>query len=74
MTATPMATVASLLEIYEAGNLELGIDMAIAALITFGTSLIAIHLFLKMMTTTTLLPFVLYRLALGAFLLAWLYL
>ncbi len=68
------ATGASLLEIYEAGNLELGIDMAIAALITFGTALIAIHLFLKMMTTTTLLPFVLYRLALGAFLLAWLYL
>ncbi|MEQ9520358.1 MAG: undecaprenyl-diphosphate phosphatase [Parvibaculum sp.] len=67
------ATIASLLEVYERGDMALGIDMGVAALLTFGTALLAIHLFLKMMTQMTLLPFVIYRLALGTLLLVWIY-
>lgn len=65
------AAVASSLEVYEAGDLALGYDMAAAALFSFGAALLAIHLFLKMMAHMTLLPFVIYRLALGTLLLAW---
>lgn len=67
------ATVASLLEVYARGDVSLGLDMGVAALLTLGTALLAIHVFLKMMTHMTLLPFVIYRLVLGAFLLGWIY-
>jgi undecaprenyl-diphosphatase len=65
------ASVASSIAVYEAGNVALGMDMAVAALLSLGAALIAIHLFMKMMAHMTLTPFVIYRLVLGAFLLIW---
>ncbi len=67
------AAAATSLSIYEAGNMALGLDMAVAAALSFVAALVAIHLFLKMMTHMTMLPFVIYRLVLGGLLLAWLY-
>lgn len=67
------AAAATSLNVYETGNIALGLDMAVAALLSLGAALIAIHLFLKMMTHMTMLPFVIYRLGLGGLLLVWLY-
>lgn len=66
--------VASSIKVYETGDVSLGADMGIAALLSFAVALAAIHLFLKMMTYMTLTPFVIYRVVLGVGLLGWLYL
>jgi undecaprenyl-diphosphatase len=65
--------VASSIKVYEQGDVSLGADMGIAALLSFIVALAAIHLFLKMMTHMTLTPFVIYRVVLGFGLLGWLY-
>jgi len=64
--------VASGFSVYQQGNVDLGLDMGIAALLSFVVALAAIHLFLKMMTRMTLTPFVIYRVVLGVGLLVWL--
>lgn len=66
--------IASAVTVYQEGNASLGYDMVIAATLSFGVALAAIHLFLKMMAHMTLAPFVIYRLVLGFGLLGWLYL
>lgn len=66
--------VASGIKVFEEGDVSLGIDMGLAAILSFAVALAAIHLFLKMMAHMTLTPFVIYRLVLGIGLLGWLYL
>mgnify|MGYP001177783051 CR=1 FL=1 len=67
------AAAATSYDAYESGNVALQMDMAVAALLAFGAAIITIALFMRLLTRTTLLPFVLYRLVLGAALLAWVY-
>ncbi len=67
-------TVASGLKVYQEGDVSLGLDMGLAAVLSFIVALAAIHLFLKMMAHMTLTPFVIYRVVLGVGLLVWLYL
>jgi undecaprenyl-diphosphatase len=64
--------VASGFTVYQQGNVDLGLDMGLAALLSFAVALAAIHLFLKMMAHMTLTPFVIYRVVLGVGLLVWL--
>lgn len=65
------AGVATSAEVYQAGDMALGLDMMVAALLSLLAALGAIHIFMKMMTHMTLTPFVIYRLVLGVLLLAW---
>ncbi len=65
------AAIASTISVYEAGDVALGLDMGLAALLSLIAALLAIHLFMKMMAHMTLTPFVIYRLILGAALLIW---
>lgn len=67
------AAAATSYDAYESGNAALQMDMAIAALLSFGAAVGTIALFMRLLTRTTLLPFVLYRLVLGGALLAWIY-
>ena len=67
------AATASSFEVYRAGNVALSTDMGIAAGLAFLAALLTIALFMWLLTRTTLTPFVIYRLVLGAALLAWIY-
>ncbi len=60
-------------DLIEAGDIVLGADAAIAAILSFVTALGTIALLMRWLRTATFTPFVLYRLALGAGLLVWLY-
>jgi undecaprenyl-diphosphatase len=61
------------LDLYEQGNLTLQRDALIATALSFGAGLIAITAMLRWLTHSTFTPFVIYRLALGAVLLFWVY-
>jgi len=56
-------------DIIESGNVQLGIDSLIAAVLSFIAALIAIKLFMRWIASATMTPFVIYRLVLGAVLL-----
>ena len=58
-----------LMDLLVAGDLTLMGNAALAAVLAAATALVSIHLFMKMTTKLSLLPFVLYRLVLGASLL-----
>ena len=58
-----------LMDLLVAGDLTLMGNAALAAVVAAATALVSIHLFMKMTAKLSLLPFVLYRLVLGASLL-----
>ena len=58
-----------LMDLLVAGDLTLMGNAALAAVLAAATALVSIHLFMKMTAKLSLLPFVLYRLVLGAYLL-----
>jgi undecaprenyl-diphosphatase len=58
-------------DLYESGDMRLGIDAIAAAIISFGVALMAIALMIRWLQRASFLPFVLYRLILGAALLIW---
>ena len=58
-----------LMDLLVAGDLTLIGNAALAAVLAAATALVSIHLFMKMTVKLSLLPFVIYRLFLGAFLL-----
>ena len=60
-------------ELYRLGDLALSADAAIAALLAFVTALCAIGLMMAWLRRSSFTPFVLYRIALGGFLLWWAY-
>jgi len=66
------ATLAGI-DLYESGNVALGYDAAIAAGIAFVTALIAIGALMRWLQRASYWPFVIYRLALGGYLLYWIY-
>lgn len=53
-------------ELYDSGNIVLGLEAAIAAALAFLTAIIAIALMMRWLMRSTYTPFVLYRLILGA--------
>lgn len=59
------------LDLYRAGDVRLGFDALIAAVIAFVCALIAIALMIRWLRHAGFLPFVIYRLLLGAVLLIW---
>ena len=58
-------------ELYRLGDLALTADAAIAALLAFVTAICAIGLMMAWLRRSSFTPFVLYRVALGGFLLWW---
>jgi undecaprenyl-diphosphatase len=60
-------------ELYDAGDVALGVDAAIAAGLACVAALAALAVMMRMLRTWSLTPFVIYRLALGGALLVWLY-
>lgn len=61
------------LSLVEAGDIALGKDAAIAVGLSFVAALIAIAVMMAWLKRASFLPFILYRLALGGGLIAWLY-
>ncbi len=61
------------LEIYQAGDVRLGIDAALAAGFAFFTGLAALAAMMRWLQNSSFAPFVLYRIALGGVLLWWVY-
>jgi undecaprenyl-diphosphatase len=59
------------LDLLTAGNLRLGLDAVVAAAFAFVFALLAIAVLLRWLRHAGFLPFVVYRLALGAVLLIW---
>ena len=59
------------LDLYESGNLHLGFDAIAAAAISFVVAFLTIVLMLRWLRRAGFLPFVIYRLVLGAALLLW---
>lgn len=58
-------------DVYEAGDLQLGLDMAIAAGFSFLSAFLAIVAMMAWLKRAGFAPFVIYRLILGAALLVW---
>lgn len=61
------------IDIIKAGDIQLGLDFAVAAAISFVAGYISISLMMKWLERSTFMPFVIYRLILGAVLLAFVY-
>lgn len=61
------------IDIYETGNPALHADMAVAAALSFLSALVAIALMMRWLQRASFTPFVVYRVALGVFLLIWIY-
>ncbi|MFP4313006.1 MAG: undecaprenyl-diphosphate phosphatase [Alphaproteobacteria bacterium] len=62
-----------LIEILQSDNLAMGLDFLIAALISFLAGYAAIAVMMKWLERSTFMPFVIYRLILGAVLLVYIY-
>lgn len=60
-------------DLIAAGDVSLGADALFAAALSFAAALATIALLMRWLTVATFTPFVIYRLALGAGLLVWLY-
>ncbi|MCG8548752.1 MAG: undecaprenyl-diphosphate phosphatase [Alphaproteobacteria bacterium] len=63
------ATTLASLEVYKSGNIALGYDAAIAALLAFLAALVAIAVMMRWLMRATYTPFVIYRILLGGVLL-----
>jgi undecaprenyl-diphosphatase len=57
------------IEIYQSGNSALGLDAVLSAGLAFGSALVAIALLLRWLQHASFTPFVVYRVALGLYLL-----
>lgn len=68
------AGAAATLELAETGNVTLQSDAVIAALLSFLVAWAAIAVFMRLLESMSLTPFVIYRVVLGAALLLWVYL
>ena len=62
------------LDIFLSNNVNLGIDFLIAAGISFCAALASISIMMKWLNRAGFMPFVVYRIIMGALLLAWVYL
>ncbi|MDE0944099.1 MAG: undecaprenyl-diphosphate phosphatase [Alphaproteobacteria bacterium] len=60
-------------EVVQGGQLALGMDALVAAALAFVTALLAVALMMRWLRHASYTPFIIYRLALGAGLLYWLY-
>lgn len=60
-------------ELIQTGNIDIGLDFALAVILSFITGLAAIALMMKWLERATFMPFVIYRLAMGAVLLGLIY-
>ena len=60
-------------ELIQTANIDIGLDFALAVILSFITGLAAITLMMKWLERATFLPFVIYRLAMGAVLLGLIY-
>lgn len=60
-------------EIYQSGDVALGLDALLSAVLALGFALIAIVVMMSWLRRASFTPFVVYRVLLGGFLLAWLY-
>ena len=60
-------------DLYRAGDVTLGLDALLAALLSCGAALAAIALMMRWLRRASFLPFVIYRIVLGLGLLIWLY-
>ena len=74
MVAIGGAGVLGIYEVYKMGVLVVGLDFLIAIAISFVSGLIAISLMMKWLERSTFMPFVIYRIILGAILLGYVYL
>ena len=61
------------LDVYQSGNLALGLDALIAAAMAFAAAWAAIALLMRWLSHASFTPFVIYRIALGGLLLALIY-
>ena len=68
------ASVLKGLDIFFSDNVNLGIDFLIAAGISFCAALASISIMMKWLNRAGFMPFVVYRIIMGALLLAWVYL
>ena len=68
------ASVLKGLDIFFSDNVNLGIDFLIAAGISFCAALTSISIMMKWLNRAGFMPFVVYRIIMGALLLAWVYL
>ena len=68
------ASVLKGLDIFFSDNVNLGIDFLIAASISFCAALTSISIMMKWLNRAGFMPFVVYRIIMGALLLAWVYL
>ena len=68
------ASVLKGLDIFLSNNVNLGIDFLIAAGISFCAALASISIMMKWLNRAGFMPFVVYRIIVGALLLAWVYL
>jgi undecaprenyl-diphosphatase len=60
-------------EVVQGGQMALGVDALVAAALAFVTALLAVALMMRWLRHASYTPFIIYRLALGAALLYWLY-
>ena len=67
------ATALEGIEVYRLGDVQLGLDAGLAALLAFVSALLAIALMMAWLRRSSFTPFVLYRLVLGGVLLWWVY-
>ena len=77
LLSIPVIAAAALLaglDVYESGNATLTQSTLIAAGMAFVSALVAIWVLMAWLRRSTFTPFVVYRLALGVGLLAWIYL
>jgi undecaprenyl-diphosphatase len=60
-------------DLYQAGDVALGLDALLAAVLSCVVALLAISLMMRWLSRASFLPFVIYRIVLGIVLLVWLY-
>lgn len=60
------ATTLAGIDLYETGSLELGLNAAFAAVLSFASALVAIAVMMNWLRRATFTPFVIYRIGLGA--------
>ncbi|MBV6631745.1 MAG: undecaprenyl-diphosphate phosphatase [Alphaproteobacteria bacterium] len=68
------AAVLGAIDVYQAGSWRLGLDLAVAAVLAGLSAFAAIAVMMRWLSKASFMPFVVYRLLLGAVLLAYIYL
>lgn len=73
LPATAGACLLAVLDVVKAGDVDLGVDMAIAAAMTFVAGMLAIAFMMRWFKNFGMMPFMIYRLLLGAGLLVYIF-